>query len=217
VRAIFIRHGESTGNLDIPASDHSQIGLTERGHAQAVTVAETWKDRPALIALSPFIRTRLTAAPTILRFPDVPVEILPMQEFTYLEPSRWIGSSHSQRLPHIDAYWKAAEPDYCDGPGAESFSNLLARVAATLARLQQLNPDALVFAFTHGQFMQALRMSLLFPDWDNKQKMEYFRLFDQENPVQHVGLIEITQTHQGRWLLSTSAPVCTSLRSRLSP
>ena len=135
MRAIFIRHGESTGNVDIPASDHSQIALTERGHTQAVAVAETWTDRPELIALSPYLRTHLTAEPTIQRFPDVPVEVLPMQEFTYLKPSRWNGTSRNQRLPHIEAYWKAADPDYCDGPGAEAFSTLLVRVATTLARL----------------------------------------------------------------------------------
>jgi broad specificity phosphatase PhoE len=204
VRAIFIRHGESTGNLDIPASDLSQIALTERGHAQAVAVAETWTDRPQLIALSPYLRTHLTAEPTIQRFPGVPVEVLPMQEFTYLEPSRWNGTCRNQRLAHIEAYWKAAEPDYCDGPGAEGFSTLLVRVAATLTRLEQLDPDALALAFSHGQFMQALRISLLFPHWDNKQKMEHFWLFDQENPIQNVGLIVTTQTRQGQWLLSTS-------------
>jgi probable phosphoglycerate mutase len=205
VRAIFIRHGESTGNVDIPASDHSQIALTERGHAQAVAVAEAWTDRPEVIALSPYLRTILTAEPTIQRFPDVPVEVLPMQEFTYLEPSRWNGTSRNQRLPHIEAYWKAAEPDYCDGPGAESFSTLLVRVATTLARLEQLNSGALALAFSHGQFMQAVRMSLLFPHWDNKQKMEHFWLFDQENPIQNAGLVGATQTRQGQWLLTTTA------------
>jgi broad specificity phosphatase PhoE len=204
VRAIFIRHGESTGNLDIPASDLSQIALTERGHAQAVALAEAWTDRPGLIALSPYLRTHLTAEPTIQRFPDVPVEVLPMQEFTYLEPSRWNGTSRNQRLPHIEAYWKVAEPDYCDGPGAESFSTLLVRVASTLARLEQLSPDSLALAFSHRQFMQALRISLLFPHCDNKQKMEHFWLFDQENPIQNVGLIDTTQIPQGQWLLSMS-------------
>jgi broad specificity phosphatase PhoE len=191
--------------MDIPASDHSQIALTERGHAQAAAVAEIWKDRPELIALSPYLRTHLTAEPTMQRFPDVPVAVLPMQEFTYLEPSRWNGTSRKQRLPHIEAYWKAAEPDYCDGPGAESFSALLGRVATTLARLQQLHPDALALAFSHGQFMQALRISLLYPHWDNKKKMDHFWLFDQENPIQNAGLIVTTQTRQGQWVLSTSA------------
>jgi probable phosphoglycerate mutase len=42
MRAIFIRHGESTGNAGIPSNDLSQIALTERGYAQATSVAEAW-------------------------------------------------------------------------------------------------------------------------------------------------------------------------------
>ena len=53
--------------------------------------------------------------------------------------------------------------------------------------------------------MQALRISLLFPDWDNKQKMKHFWLFDQENPIQNGGLVDATQTRQGQWVLTTNA------------
>ena len=35
MRAIFIRHGESTGNAGIPCHDLATIELTERGHEQA--------------------------------------------------------------------------------------------------------------------------------------------------------------------------------------
>jgi hypothetical protein len=78
-------------------------------------------------------------------------------------------------------------------------------VATTLARLDRLPPDALALAFTHGQFMQALRISLLFPQWDNKQKMEHFWAFDRENPIFNAGMIVTTQTRQGEWALSSSA------------
>ena len=125
MRAIFIRHAESTGNLDIPANDLSQIGLTERGHTQAVALAETWTDHPELIALSPYLRTRLTAEPTMHRFPGVPVEVLPMQEFTYFRA--WAAgveprAANASRTSTLTG--RLAEPDYCDGPGAESFSDL---------------------------------------------------------------------------------------------
>ena len=33
-----------------------------------------------------------TAAPTIARFPGVPVEVWPIEEFTYLQPARWNGT-----------------------------------------------------------------------------------------------------------------------------
>ncbi|MDP9900718.1 histidine phosphatase family protein [Variovorax ginsengisoli] len=151
VKVFFVRHGESTGNAGIPSFDLSKLELTPLGHAQAKSTALGWPQRPTLIAMSPYLRTHLTAQPTIDRFPDVPVEILPMEEFTYLEPSRWNGTSRQVRLPHIESYWGSADPEFCDGPGAESFQTLLDRVGRTLARFEGLPSDALVYAFSHGQ------------------------------------------------------------------
>ena len=75
MRAIFIRHGESTGNAGVPCHDLAAIELTERGHEQARQVAASWTQAPALIVTSPYTRTRQTAAPTIARFPGVPVDV----------------------------------------------------------------------------------------------------------------------------------------------
>jgi probable phosphoglycerate mutase len=203
MRAIFIRHGESTGNAGIPSHNLSQISLTDRGLAQASKVAEQWVERPGLIGISPYLRTHLTAKPTIQRFPDVPVEVLPMQEFTYLEPSRWNGTSRIERLPHIEAYWQTADPDYRDGPGAESFSTLLSRVDATFAHMEQLDPASLVLAFSHGQFMQALRVSLMFPSWSEKQKMEHYWPFNRQYPIRNCDLMEATMRSQGQWTVNS--------------
>lgn len=95
-----------------PSFDLAKLGLTEVRHAQAAAVAASWKDRPDLIVLSPYLRTHLTAQPTIERYPDVPVEVVPTEEFTYLEPSRWNGPDHDlareRRLTRtLDAQWLA--------------------------------------------------------------------------------------------------------------
>src|SRR3546814_8146983 len=74
MRAIFIRHGQSTGNAGVPCDDLGAIELTELGQEQAREVAASWTQAPALIVTSPYTRTRQTAAPTIARFPGVPVE-----------------------------------------------------------------------------------------------------------------------------------------------
>lgn len=42
MRAIFIRHGESTGNAGVPCHDFAAIELTELGHEQAHAVAASW-------------------------------------------------------------------------------------------------------------------------------------------------------------------------------
>ena len=109
MRAIFIRHGESTGNAGVPCHDLATIDLTERGHEQARAVAASWTQAPALIVTSPYTRTRQTAAPTIARFPSVPVEVWPIEEFTYLQPARWNGTRSAERMPHLERYWSEAD------------------------------------------------------------------------------------------------------------
>src|SRR3546814_3173575 len=90
MRAIFIRHGENTGNAGVPCHDLATIALTERGHEQARAVAASWTQAPALIVTSPYTRTRQTAAPTIARFPGVPVEVWPIR-----------SEEHTSELPSL--------------------------------------------------------------------------------------------------------------------
>jgi probable phosphoglycerate mutase len=198
MRVIFVRHGESTGNVGIPSFNLSQMSLTERGRAQADDVAASWQTAPTLIATSPYLRALQTAYPTEQRYPTAPVEVLPMEEFTYLEPSRWNGTTREQRLPIIEAYWDRGDPSFCDGPGAENFEHLLGRVDRTLARLSSLPPDALVYAFSHGQFIQAMRMLLLHPQWSAKEKMANFWAFNTQHPVLNVDKVEVRYAN-GVW------------------
>lgn len=174
MRAIFIRHGETTANAGLTSADIASIPLTVRGEGQAGQLAREWIEAPSLIVTSPFERTRQTAAPTITRFPAVPVEVWPIEEFTYLQPARWNGTASAERRPHVERYWTAANPIYCDGEGAESFGGFLRRVEATLARLATLPPASLVYVFGHGQFIQAARAIVNSPDLDDTGQMRAF-------------------------------------------
>ena len=174
MRAVFIRHGQSTGNAGIPCHDLATIELTEKGWSQARQVADVWAEAPSLIVTSPFLRTQQTAAPTIERFPDVPVEVWPIEEFTYLQPSRWNGTLAADRAPHLERYWGEADPAYCDGEGAESFGTLLRRAEAALARLAALPFSGLAYVFSHGQFIQAVRAAVTESELDDRGKMLRF-------------------------------------------
>src|SRR3546814_8437298 len=56
MRAIFIRHGESTGNAGVPCHDLATIALTERGHEQARAVAASWRSEEHTSALQSLMR-----------------------------------------------------------------------------------------------------------------------------------------------------------------
>ena len=174
MRTIFIRHGESTANTGLASADVASIALTERGEGQAGQLAREWTEAPSLIVTSPFQRTRQTAAPTIARFPSVPVETWDIAEFTYLQPARWNGTRSAERMPHLERYWQDADPDYCDGEGAESFATLLRRCETALDRLAAMPTDSLAYVFGHGQFIQAARAIVADAHMDDRAKMRAF-------------------------------------------
>ena len=203
MRATFIRHGQSTGNAGLPCDDLALLELTEPGWRQAREVAAAWVERPDLIVTSPYLRTQQTAEPTIARFPDVPIEVWPIQEFTYLEPSRWNGTRSVERKPSIERYWQACDPTYCDGHGAESFSTLLRRAEAALSRLEAMPEAALVYAFSHGQFIQAVRTTVLHPEAEDREHMQRFWREDGAAAIANGERIELERTAAG-WQLCTA-------------
>ena len=153
---LLIRHGESEANAGLPTSSPAAIALTGKGHAQAAALAETFDTPPDLIVVSPFLRTRQTAAPLIARFPAAAVEVWPVHEFTCLDVQRHAGTTERQRAAAVHAYWQRCDPDSVDGAGAESFAAFIQRVDEALLRLRGLR-GASVRIFTHGYFMLAAR------------------------------------------------------------
>ena len=198
MRATFIRHGQSTGNAGIPCHDLATIELTEKGWDQARRVAADWIEVPSLIVTSPYLRTQQTAAPTIERFPDVPVEVWPIEEFTYLQPSRWNGTLAADRAPHLVRYWGEADPAYCDGEGAESFGTLLRRAEAALGRLAALPSPGPIYVFSHGQFIQAVRAVVTESDLDDRGKMLSFWRKGEPPAIGNTELVEFEWSNL-RW------------------
>jgi len=174
VRVIFIRHGESTTNAGAVCEDVALVELTERGWQQARDLAAGWTETPDLIVTSPYTRARQTAQPTIELFPQVPVEVWPIQEFMSLEPIRWNRTTFEERRPFSDSYWRSCDPNWSDGPAAETFATLLQRTEDALMRLSAMPPESLVFAFGHGHFMQAVRVTVLHPSAGPAEKMRAF-------------------------------------------
>lgn len=160
-RAIwFIRHGESQANAGHATSDPQAIRLTELGRKQADSLAVFVPRSPGAIVTSPYVRTRETAAPTMQRFPEARHEVWPIQEFTYLAPERCRQTTAEDRRPLVDHYWTQADPDFIDGPGAESFAQMLARTRVMWHALQGLAACNFTLVFGHGLFFNALRWSL---------------------------------------------------------
>lgn len=171
----LIRHGQSLANIDEPTQNCADFSLTELGKQQAQKLSEDLPCKPERIIISPFLRAQQTAAPTLAKFPDVPVETWDdVREFTYLSQKHCAGTTRSQRLPMVTEYWQQLNPDYRDGEDTESFRMFIARVEQVLAKLRQL-PDEDIFIFTHGQFLNGLLEVARHPQETIAERMEKFR------------------------------------------
>ena len=156
----LIRHAESIANAGGTTSTPRDIPLSDRGHLQAKALADSITERPELMVLSPYIRTEETARPLLKRFPDCPVETLPIQEFTYLSISRCRNSTYEQRKPLVEEYWARCDPNYSDGDQAESLVELVNRARAFLRRIPEMEGE-LIFVFTHEQFIKTVMWEVL--------------------------------------------------------
>lgn len=191
-RVWLIRHGESESNAGLPTDGPGAAPLTPLGWEQAEQVAAAFTAPPALIVSSPFVRARQTAEATVARFPQVPYEEWPVEEFTYLGRLHAKQTTAAQRQPHVEAYWERSDPAYVNGGNGESFKALIARVHAFLDRLADRPEEGLIAVFTHGIFMKAVIWSLFAGVVDpDAAAMRGFRRFNGTCNVPNCAVIEL--------------------------
>lgn len=196
----FIRHGESTANAGAASQTPATIALTALGERQALALAASFSAPPQLIVSSPFLRARQTAAPTIARYTEVPVEIWPVEEFTYLAPARCINTTAEQRRPWVAGYWHRNDPFAIEGSGAESFAAFIARVSNALQRLSERSERSIA-VFGHGQFIKAARWLIeASPSRIDAVAMRDFRAADLTGRIDN-GEGYVAHWQQRRWQL----------------
>lgn len=195
----LVRHGESVANAGQATADPGDIPLSVLGQKQAEALSHSVRAPPSRIICSPFLRARQTAEPVARRFGLRP-EVWPIQEFTYLAPGRCAGTTGAERRLWVEAFWEQSDPAYSDGPGAESFLDLIERVKIALGRLESCRGRVLMIG--HGQFMQALRW------WNSQQPatvrgahMQAFRQLDVDTPIKN-GEGYLLHYAERRWLAS---------------
>ncbi len=198
----FIRHGESVSNANLPTTHPAASELTEKGHREAAYVAQAFTHKPDLIVVSPYIRARQTAVPTINRFNPVNVTEWPIHEFSYLHPARYKGTTGNQRWPEAKAYWERMDPLEKEGNEGESFAELLDRVLAMEARLQQTS-EQFIAIFSHGLFLRAFLWMILTNLRDASQRsMEKYLHFSRGIAMPNGSILKTRFERDGRILFS---------------
>jgi broad specificity phosphatase PhoE len=159
----LLRHCESLSNAGVATLDARTLPLSKQGRDMAKEIAATWlpASAPNMVVVSPYTRAQQTAQPLLERFPQVKVEHLPVQEFTYLEQPA-TPTTPEQRRPLADAFWARADVTELQR-GAESFFQFWGRVLAF--HDQAIRSTFLdIVVVTHGGFMVAFDALCSQPD-----------------------------------------------------
>lgn len=184
----FIRHGESLANAGGITAEPHAIPLTQKGKLQAKAISQTFENAPSLIIISPYLRARHTAKPTLARFPNTPFEIWPVQEIEILATARRMHTRSQERRPLILDYWSKGDPDFVDGEGAESYRAFMKRVRNALEQLTEFTAHKDIAVFTHGQFMKGILMEIADPlHAISGETMKAYHEFHQATPIANTG------------------------------
>lgn len=190
-KVILIRHAQSLGNAGLRTTNPTGNVLTETGWEQAREFASSITESPELIVWSSYTRTKETATPLVRKFPHVKAEEwADIQEFTYLDPVKCFNTTPEERRPMVTAYWQSLDPDYNDGNGAESFAQMIDRARNLLNRVKD-RPENSIFIFTHGQFMEAIKILMEHPHADSRELMSIFNNHDRGKKVANCEMFRI--------------------------
>ena len=187
----LVRHGESEANAGARTLAPDTAPLTAMGDRQAEAIATVLDRAPDLIVVSSFRRARQTAAPTCARFPDVPLEVWPVEEFHYLGASAYVATTKRDRRPSVAEYWSSCDPARVCQPGAESFATFVARVLAVRDRLERADAPRIVL-FSHKKFLHGLLWSWAEgrPEPD-AAGMARFRAYDRGEPFPNGACVDV--------------------------
>lgn len=174
----FIRHAQSQANAGERTVDPALIELTALGREQADHIPALFEHEPDLFVVSPYLRARQTAQFLADKYPSLPVETWPVQEFTYLDRQRCLNTTLAERIPMAREFWDRNDPRYMDGEGTESFAGLMERAAEMWKRLLASYDGKWVVVFSHAQFIRAAIWHWMYEgDKATESSMKRFRNF----------------------------------------
>jgi broad specificity phosphatase PhoE len=160
MKILYIRHAQSEANAGGRTIDPASIAITETGYSQSVSLAEEIAEKPDLIIVSPYIRTQQTALPLTRKYPNCPLEVWPLHEFTFLSPVICRNTTPKERRPLVEKYWKSCDPDFIHGEGAESFNLFRKRISEAINGIHALKLNN-VIVFTHEQVILLIKLMVL--------------------------------------------------------
>ena len=155
---VFVRHGESVGNVESRWQGQSDYVLTDRGRAQARALAQRWKSEGVkfdLILSSPLVRAKDTAE-IIASAVNARVELDPILMERHIGEMEGLTAEEVRRKPHppfVTPY------DPIGGEGEGDWA-LFLRAGQALHALVRRSPGSYLIV-SHGGLLNQLMNAII--------------------------------------------------------
>jgi broad specificity phosphatase PhoE len=155
---VFVRHGESVGNVESRWQGQSDYVLTERGRAQARALAQRWKSEGVqfnLIISSPLVRAKETAE-ILGSTLGAPVELDPILMERHIGEMEGLTAEEVRKKPH-PPYVTPYDPIGGEGEGDWA---LFLRAGQALHALVRRPPGSYLIV-SHGGLLNQLMNAII--------------------------------------------------------
>lgn len=151
---------------------------------------------PDVVAVSPFVRTQQTASPFLRRISGSGW-VWPIQEWIFLNPERYVGTTNEERKGDVAAYVARGDPYFDDEGKGESFFTFIHRIDFFLISARSWGN---VVAFTHGRFIRGVLWRLANPEGFILSQRDFhsFWKFSDGTEVDNCAIYDL-RYREGRW------------------
>lgn len=119
-----------------------------------------------------------------------------MYEFTYLESSKWNGTTSDERKEAVKEYWDLADPYYKDGAGAESFAEFCQR-GKNIEKYFIENEYTFAACLSHALYIKMQTMLSEGFDLVSSKGMKLFKEDCSKNPIPNTGIFKASIRNNG--------------------
>lgn len=160
-RIIFVRHGQTTWNLELKYQGHTDTELSELGLAQAQQVAGRLAQEKITAVYASDLSRAFRTAEAIAEVQGLPV--LTMPEFREIKFGEWEGLTYEgikAKWPElIDRFF--THSDEVVIPGGETFGQLKDRATAAIEKLTARHPGETIAVVSHGGTIRTILCAAL--------------------------------------------------------
>lgn len=198
MRIIFVRHGQTTWNIESRYQGHSDTDLSDAGRLQAVQVADRLESEEIAAVYSSDLRRASDTASMIADRHDLRVQTDP--RLRECEFGEWEGLTVTEIRERYAEIYRRYQVDSVNqrAPRGERLESLVARVGEAVDEIAERHPEDTVVIAGHGGTVHAAICYMLGASLYTFRKIR----------IDNCSITSFSLDANGRWVLDAMNDVC---------